>query len=79
MSDATRETETPCHRHYFYVGGVYVKDETSRFGGCTMKDQTYVECLTPLGGSKRDFPLIFVHGGGQSGLVCNVTAVKLGS
>ena len=79
MSDATREIETPCHRQYFYVGGVYVKDDTSRFGGYTMKDQTYVECLTPIGGATREFPLIFVHGGGQSGLVCNISAQWPGS
>ena len=34
-----------------------------------MKEQTYVECLTPFGGARREFPLIFVHGGGQSGMV----------
>lgn len=61
-------TETPCHRYYFFVGGEYVVDH-SALGGYTMKGQTYVECLTPVGGSRREFPLVFVHGGGQSGLV----------
>jgi len=30
----------------------------------------YVEELTPLGGSKKPFPLVFVHGLGQTGTVC---------
>ena len=60
--------DTPYHREYFYVGGTYVPS-TSDFGGCTMKDQTYVERLTPVDGPTRDAPLIFVHGAGQSGLV----------
>lgn len=49
-------------------------EDTSHFGGYTMKNQTYVEQLSPVGGSKQEFPLIFVHGGGQSGLVrCKLT------
>ncbi|OQU95507.1 hypothetical protein CLAIMM_01696 [Cladophialophora immunda] len=62
------KVETPCHRQYFYVGGVYEEDKSPTYGGHIMKNQTYVECLTPLGGATREYPLVFVHGGGQSGL-----------
>lgn len=68
MSLEVNTIETPCHRRYFFVGGSYV-EESSPMGGYTMKGQTYVECLTPIVGVKKEFPLIFVHGGGQSGLV----------
>ncbi|KIX99877.1 uncharacterized protein Z520_04513 [Fonsecaea multimorphosa CBS 102226] len=69
MPVATHDNvETPCHRQYFYVGGVYEEDKSTSFGGHIMRDQTYVECLTPVGGLTREYPLIFVHGGGQSGL-----------
>ncbi|OAP59353.1 hypothetical protein AYL99_06651 [Fonsecaea erecta] len=60
--------ETPCHRRYFHVGGVYEEDKGTSYGGQIMRGQTYVECLTPLGGAKREYPLVFVHGGAQSGL-----------
>ncbi|OAP58281.1 hypothetical protein AYL99_07371 [Fonsecaea erecta] len=61
------------YRDYFFVGGEYVPVEdsssTAQFGGSIMKGQTYVECLVPVaGGVRRPFPLILVHGGGQSGL-----------
>ncbi|EXJ67839.1 uncharacterized protein A1O5_09185 [Cladophialophora psammophila CBS 110553] len=68
MIIAAHNIETPCHRQYFYVGGVYEEDKSTSFGGHVMRDQTYVECLTPLGGAIREHPLVFVHGGGQSGL-----------
>ena len=64
-----QHVETPCHRQYFFVGGVYVEDTATHFGGHILKDQTYVEWLTPIGGARREFPLILVHGGGQSGMV----------
>lgn len=34
-----------------------------------MTNQTYVECLTPIGEARQACPLILVHGGGQSGMV----------
>ena len=63
MSLEVNTVETPCHRQYFFVGGSYVAD-SSPMGGYTMKDQTYVECLTPIQGVENEFLLIFVHGGG---------------
>ncbi|KIY00453.1 uncharacterized protein Z520_04138 [Fonsecaea multimorphosa CBS 102226] len=56
-------------RTYFFVGGEYMADDDeSKFGGSIMKGQTYVERLVPVEGVRRRFPLILVHGGGQSGL-----------
>ena len=59
--------ETPHTRKYFYVGGSYVLDPTKNH---IFTNQMYVEELTPLGGSKKPFPLVFVHGLGQTGTVC---------
>ena len=33
------------------------------------KDQTYVENLTPSGGSRQKYPIVFIHGQAQSGTV----------
>ncbi|OQU97690.1 hypothetical protein CLAIMM_03583 [Cladophialophora immunda] len=67
MSSPAILPDGPYCRNYFFVGGEYVADD-SKFGGCIMKGQTYVEHLVPIHGVRRRFPLIFVHGGGQSGL-----------
>ena len=56
--------ESASHRSYFYVGGVYVNDENNP-GEHVMQGQMYVEQLTPLGGSRHPFPLVFIHGAGQ--------------
>ncbi|KAK5048375.1 hypothetical protein LTR84_006045 [Exophiala bonariae] len=68
MATQEQYVETPCHRRFFFVGGVYVEDTATHFGGYTLKDQTYVECLTPIGGARREFPIVLIHGGGQSGM-----------
>lgn len=54
------------YRNYFYVGGRYVDNGK---GGQIMEDQMYVERLTPAQGTSRTFPVIFIHGGGQTGTV----------
>ena len=59
--------EAPYVRNYFYVGGKYVPDES---GGHAFQDQMYVEKLTPLGGPKKQTPLVFIPGDGQTGTVC---------
>ena len=51
------------------MDGVYVPDTATHYEGHVLKGQSYVECLTPVGGATLDTPLIFVHGGGQSGMV----------
>ena len=60
--------ESASHRSYFYVGGIYVNDENSP-GERVMQGQMYVEQLTPLGGSRHQFPLVFIHGAGQTASV----------
>ena len=60
--------ESAGHRSYFYVGGQYVDDENNPRER-VMQGQMYVEQLTPLGGSRHPFPLVFMHGGGQNGSV----------
>jgi hypothetical protein len=58
--------EAPYIRNYFYVGGRYVPDGS---GGHAFQDQMYVERLTPLGGPKKQTPLVFIPGAGQTGTV----------
>ena len=60
--------ESACHRDYFYVGGSYVNDP-SRPGEKVMEGQIYVEQLTPVAGAMQKYPLVFIHGAGQSGTV----------
>ena len=60
--------ESASHRSYFYVGGTYMDDENTP-GERVMQGQMYVEQLTPLGGSRHPFPLVFMHGGGQTASV----------
>ena len=60
--------ESASQRSYFYVGGVYVDDESNP-GERVMQGQMYVEQLTPLRGSRHPFPLVFIHGAGQTASV----------
>ena len=60
--------ESPYHRCYFYVGGQYRADENGN-GEHVFTDQMYVEQLTPIGGAKHAWPLVFIQGAGQSGTV----------
>ncbi|KAI0757782.1 Alpha/beta hydrolase family-domain-containing protein [Daedaleopsis nitida] len=57
-------TDTPHTRKYFYTGGQYVDDGT---GNHIWTDQLYVEELTPVGGVRKEHPLVFIHGNGQTG------------
>ncbi|KAH8602036.1 Alpha/Beta hydrolase protein [Bisporella sp. PMI_857] len=56
--------DTAHTRKYFYIGGEYVTDTT---GNHVLTNHMYVEELTPVGGSAKLFPLVFVHGVGQTG------------
>lgn len=60
--------ETPVSREYFYAGGRYV-DDGSGTGQHIFEDQMYVEKLTPAVNSTKPYPLVFIHGQGQSGTV----------
>jgi hypothetical protein len=57
--------ETPHRRSFFYIGGEYVNTST----GHILQDQMYVERLSPSGGSIKPHPIIFIHGGAQTGTV----------
>lgn len=53
-------------REYFYVGGEYI----STSAGSLFQNQMYVEKLTPPRVS-QPYPVIFLHGGAQTGTVSN--------
>lgn len=65
MDCATRQ-ELSYIREYFYVGGHYAENGSGRH---IFKDQMYVEQLTPVNGSRKPYPIVFIHGGGQTGTV----------
>jgi hypothetical protein len=54
-------------RNIFYAGGEYEFSSTSK--GTILVNQLYVEQITPMGGKKQKYPIVFVHGGGVSGTV----------
>ncbi|KAI0757778.1 Alpha/beta hydrolase family-domain-containing protein [Daedaleopsis nitida] len=56
--------DTPYTRKYFYTGGQYVDDGT---GNHIRTEQLYVEELTPVGGARKEHPLVLIHGLGQTG------------
>lgn len=62
-----RSAEALHRRNTFYVGGEYVFNATQ--GGTILINGQYVEELTPAGGVKHPYPLVFFHGGGVSGAV----------
>jgi hypothetical protein len=53
-------------REYFYVGGEYITTSA----GSLYQNQMYVEKLTPPKVSQK-YPIIFLHGGAQTGTVSN--------
>ncbi|KAB8263033.1 Alpha/beta hydrolase family-domain-containing protein [Aspergillus pseudonomiae] len=56
----------PHFRDYFYVGGEYVHVSGST-RGTYFHNQMYVEKLSPVHEHVQPYPIVFVHGGGQSG------------
>lgn len=58
--------ETPVSREYFYSGGRYV-DDGSGTGQHILQGQMYVEKLTPAASCPQPYPLVFIHGQGQTG------------
>jgi hypothetical protein len=61
----SHEAEALHHRSYFYVGGEYVNTTD----GWMMHNQMYVEKLSPANGSTQLYPIVFLHGGAQTGTV----------
>lgn len=55
-------------RDYFYAGGSWVDDGTGQ-GTRVLQGQMYVERLSPPFGATHPYPLVFVHGSGQTGTV----------
>lgn len=53
-------------RSYFYVGGNY---SVNTDGQHAFTNQMYVEKLVPAGGVSREYPIVLVHGNGQTGTV----------
>ena len=60
--------ESAYHRSSFYVGGQYVDDGTGT-GQHSLVGQLYVEQLIPIHGAKQPWPVVFLHGAGQTGTV----------
>ena len=65
-------SESSYDRSYFYVGGEYVDNGD---GQHVMKGQMYVEQLVPINGVKHPWPLVFIHGAGQTGTVSSSLAI----
>ena len=68
MNVDSGSAESSYNRSYFYVGGDYVDDERGD-GQHVMAGQMYVEKLLPPHGVRHPWPLVFIHGGGQTGTV----------
>lgn len=62
-----KQVEALHRRNVFSAGGNYVFNATQN--GTILINQQYFEQLTPAGGVKHPYPLIFIHGGGISGTV----------
>ncbi|KAG4438568.1 hypothetical protein IFR05_005943 [Cadophora sp. M221] len=54
---------TPHRRSYFFIGGEYVNNSS----GNILAGQMYVEKLTPVSGRTKPYPIVFIHGGAQTG------------
>ena len=62
----------PRFRDYFYIGGQYVQFNSSNGGGSYFHNQMYVEKLSPVRERVQPYPIVFVHGGGQTGTVSSM-------
>ena len=63
---ASTDHEVSHQRTYMYVGGQYSLNED---GEHILTDQMYVEKLTPAAGVSKPYPIVFIHGAGQTGTV----------
>ncbi|KAB8207521.1 Alpha/Beta hydrolase protein [Aspergillus parasiticus] len=60
-------SNAPHFRDYFYIGGQYIHSNSSGGGGTYFHKQMYVEKLSPVRERVQPYPIVFVHGGGQTG------------
>ncbi|MCJ1242763.1 hypothetical protein MMC14_010772 [Varicellaria rhodocarpa] len=71
IAEPSELLEVFARRAYFYVGGSYDKVEEHKSylqsGPTVMTGQMYVERLIPHNGVTQKHPLIFMHGGAQTG------------
>ena len=63
--DQCTKDSRPIHREYFYIGGEYQFDASSK--GFVMVGQMYVEHLTSPYGIQQPYPLVLIHGNGMTG------------
>ena len=63
---SSAQEEAPMVRSYLMVGGNYDDDGA---GGHILRDQMYVEHLTPAHGIRQPHPIVMIHGGSQTGSV----------
>ncbi|CAF2614042.1 unnamed protein product [Rotaria sp. Silwood2] len=63
--DKCTKDSFPIHREYFYVGGEYIFDVSSKRS--VMTGQMYVEHLTSPYGIQQLYPLILIHGNAMTG------------
>lgn len=68
--------QSASYRSYFYVGGQY-KDNGRGDKQHVMTGQMYVEKLIPVHGVRHPWPLVFIHGAGQTGTVNPIPAFRL--
>ena len=67
LTFSNRITEAFARRNVFYTGGEYTFEPS--INDTILINQIYVEQLTPLGGQRHRYPIIFFHGAGVSGTV----------
>lgn len=60
------QNEVPTIREYLQVGGNYVENSV---GEHVFENQMYVEHLAPINGTTQPYPLVMIHGSGQTASV----------
>lgn len=63
-------------RDYFMAGGSYTDDGTGQ-GTHAFQGQMYVEHLIPLRGTNHSYPLVLIHGTGQTGTVSKTDDIPI--
>lgn len=73
QNERVSSAEAPHRREYLYVGGEYAETPD---GDTIFQNQMYVEKLSSTNKNTRKFPLVFIHGRGQSGTVRSNTSLS---
>jgi hypothetical protein len=68
--------ESAYFRSFFHVGGHYVDNDGAN-DQHEMTGQMYVEKLLPVNGIKHPWPLVLIHGAGQTGTVSSNPAFSV--